>query len=91
MLKIKDNVDLKELEKFKFIGITHQNGFTYINTYCYCNDLHKTTIFIDVNLRIIEITTDFDSEDLDVIYDLIKADLVEKEVEDERNESWEPS
>ncbi len=78
MLKIKDNINLKELEKFKFIGITHQNGFSYINTYCYYNNLHKTTIFIDVNLKIVETTIVFDSEDLDIIYDLIKADMVEK-------------
>ena len=71
MLKIKDNVDLKELKKFGFYL-----GTTYItNKECYFN----SKIMILVEDRIIkkeEIT--FDTTDYDTLYDLIQAGLVEK-------------
>lgn len=90
MLKIKDNIDLKELEKY---GFTH-NGLEgyyemYIKTYdegpykiwitivasdgCY----HTRHIYIQNNYY----DCDYDVIVPDVIYDLIKAGLVEK-VED---------
>ena len=74
MLKIKDDVDLKELEKF---------GFTYFNDKINCRsgclDLQKNWLEIFINnARVITMTSDKSILDLDVIYDLIKADLVEK-------------
>ena len=76
MLKIKDNVDLKELEKY---------GFSYYDckTSCYYGCCGKWTDKIDYfvnNARFISVyvkdkKTTFD---LDTLYDLIKADLVEK-------------
>ena len=74
MLKIKDNVDLKELEKFGF----EKNSFYYkkigrssfididadkiISLYVGCKDVH---------LVILE-------KQLDILFDLIQAGLVEK-------------
>ena len=88
MLKIKDNVDLKELEKFGFLehyGVysicvdnKEQNkGLFKIPNYkdfvflTYYEDTGETTLdFQDMK--------DYYSVDLSVLYDLIKADLVEK-------------
>lgn len=90
MLKIKDDVDLKELEKF---GFKHENtkGIGIIlERYCYYDDCDQT-IFIYVNDRIIvgeDISGSYFlgatiDNALDVIYDLIKANLVEKIEDDE--------
>lgn len=84
MLKIKDDVDLKELEKFGFI--INENRATYQNYY-------DEYIFID-NKKRIEIEKDYYFDELDIggtsiccifsvlllntIYDLIKAGMVEK-------------
>lgn len=84
MLKIKDNIELKELEKFGFI--TNENRATYQNCY-------DEYIFID-NKKRIGIEKDYYFDELDIggtstccifsvlllntIYDLIKADMVEK-------------
>lgn len=66
MLKIKNNVPLKELEKY---------GFKYKHSYYVCCSLYgDISIIIHANREINIIT----SHKLDVIYDLIKADLVEK-------------
>lgn len=78
MLKIKDNVDLKELEKYGF-----HLGRTYItDKECY----FSSKIMILVEDRIIKKEEKtFDTTDYDTLYDLIKADLVEKvgEIENE--------
>ena len=73
MLKIKDNVDLKELEKFGFYL-----GRTYItDKECYFGP----KIMILVEDRIIgKREKTFDITDYDTLYDLIQAGLVEKEV-----------
>lgn len=71
MLKIKDDVDLKELEKFGF-----HLGTTYItDKECY----FSTKIMILVEDRIIKKEEKtFDTTDYETLYDLIKEDLVEK-------------
>jgi hypothetical protein len=76
MLKIKDNVDLKELEKF---------GFSYYDnkTSCYYGCCGKWTEKIDIfvnNARYISIFVKDNKTcfETDTLYDLIKADLVEK-------------
>ena len=84
MLKIKDNVDLKELEKFQFeldndIGQYFYYGFTEPN------DCSEIRIYVDIDTR--EISTGFDPyvspyKIHDKIYDLIQAGLVEKVKED---------
>ena len=89
MLKIKDGINLKELEKF---------GFKKISPSWYSltiRDNAEEEIGIAVSLfaipRCIEIGYSTKGNggmssltyDLDVIFDLIKADMVEKVVEDE--------
>ena len=91
MLKIKDDIDLKELEKF---GFKNTIDDTYFKTEP--NDDYErfeTNIVInpkgafEKNEIIIEILDDDNSEEkcdidigmrIDTLYDLIKADLVEK-------------
>ena len=89
MLKIKDNVDLKELEKFGFEYDNSNN--TYIKkiiegdindtTYSWCSEWlvvstknRKIKIFIDDEYYCVYTNGDT----LEELYDLIKADLVEK-------------
>ena len=76
MLKIKDNVDLKELEKF---GFEYDEGYEWQNVICYkyvdenyCIEAFKDEIRMHIfeDGLFIEIP--------EVLYDLIKADLVEK-------------
>lgn len=78
MLKIKDNVDLKELEKY---------GFEYNEKYSYYEDgydKYDVTIYILTKDRLLNCSTPFDynvedtTTHLDTLYELIKADLVEK-------------
>lgn len=84
MLKIKNNVDLKELEKFGFT--IYENRATYQNSY-------DEYIFVD-NKKRIEVEADMYFDELDIggnstckifsrtllntLYDLIQAGLVEK-------------
>ena len=89
MLKIKDNVDLKELEKFGFhyeeineTGPSDKEPFVikqYSNYERYCDNY---PLYIQVSTRIIEdmYSTEGPAELVppDLIYDLIKADLIEK-------------
>jgi len=72
VLKIKDNVDLKELEKFGFKEVN------YVNTkiYKYENDYGNIILGLDRLIHLNHITVNNTSL-LDIIYDLIKADLVE--------------
>lgn len=81
MLKIKDNVDLKELEKFGF----YKSGGVYQKNLEYDN-INSPIVGIDMCIYIVidDKKIRFSAHDkkettkLDVIYDLIKADLVEK-------------
>lgn len=77
MLKIKDNVDLKELEKYEFRELT----FSYQLEFD-CED-YSIILKIDKNTKYIYIQNDYYDSDYtskipNVLYDLIKADLVEK-------------
>ncbi len=73
MLKIKDSVDLKELEKFGFKKFP--DGY-FKKVYLANADDDKVYYRIDNN-RIIKITR-LDGELDNTIYDLIQAGLVEK-------------
>jgi hypothetical protein len=80
MLKIKDNVDLKELEKYGFydsLGIYQRNIEQRMSDGILWNDFR---IAIDKTTRIIRFSTGCESKttNLNVIYDLIKDGLVEK-------------
>ena len=99
MLKIKDNVDLKELEKFGFKE-TKSGNWVYIEEktiYFYRDDKKKLrkevcSDLININryreISIIADMNQFPKEEItrygasiykiDLLYDLIKADLVEK-------------
>ena len=78
MLKIKDNVDLKELEKF---------GFRLTGTLSYAVRCGDVTVMCTTTLenKCKELylfreskSAYIDGKDLNILYDLIKADLVEK-------------
>lgn len=72
MLKIKDNVDLKKLEKFGLIRTTEDDG--HIDWYELNVENESEYLYIMVSLYDKEIFGNY----LDKLYDLIKADLVEK-------------
>ena len=80
MLKIKDNVDLKELEKFGFeyYPLIYVKETIRYDDYMDMNTAKK--VFVDEKTREISVGTNLFNTDieLDTIYDLIKADLVEK-------------
>ena len=92
MLKIKDNVDLKELEKFGLkldYEVNHDTGEVYIdNIYKLRNEdsLNYTIRFIRNEYKtkimkrkkIFYILYHIEATHIDIIYDLIQADLVEK-------------
>ena len=77
MLKIKDNVDLKELEKYGFRLVKGRNYDFYEKQ---SNENIELTYTIDVDFRNITVSTyDGDEVVLDnTLYNLINAGLVEK-------------
>ena len=86
MLKIKDNVDLKELEKFGFMYIEDKRGpegdFSYCETPIGGNVIlgvsaHSRLLVADVTIEEDTRTYIF-SNGLDVLFDLFQAGLVEK-------------
>lgn len=70
MLKIKDNVDLKELEKYGFIKPTYYKN--YICGELEINEWRRLLYCVETDTLSVEIY------DLDTLYDLIKDGLVEK-------------
>lgn len=68
MLKIKDNVDLKELEKFGFME--DYDIYFYENKY--------SIKVITINKKSKKLNNIGDRIGNEIFYDLIKADLVEK-------------
>ena len=85
MLKIKDNVDLKELEKYGFKmyeDYYDEKGnlkyyFAGQNLYLFENENEQGNFLRTFT----DLECGFSMIDVDILYDLIKADLVEK-VED---------
>lgn len=84
MLKIKDNVDLKELEKFGFVLKEVKNfNKRKVNVYCLLDKDDKDDIqFYFRENRTIAYNNypecRSENQIYDALYDLIKADLVEK-------------
>ena len=89
MLKIKDNIDLKELEKYKIKP--RYDEYTWKIKYfisekqiCVLNPVYFKTIFYKENKNYIldykcTYFKDYNYKvDIDLLYDLTKADLVEK-------------
>ena len=75
MLKIKNNIDLKELEKFGF-NIEENTADEWDQLYCFDSGL-----MFDKDDKEIIVPLFDEGSPLNTLYDLIKADLVEK-VED---------
>ena len=74
MLKIKDNVDLKELEKFGYIY--KENEISHARKrYELADDFD---VYIYIEDRILHFNRFNSNNQTDTLYDLIKADLVEK-------------
>ena len=77
MLKVKDNVDLKELEKFGLKLHEETGRYEYIKrncggeTYIFINSWNKKILFVQ--------RKNYDDICLGILYDLIQAGLVEKE------------
>ena len=85
MLKIKDNVDLKVLEEYGFInkGSRYEKELKQNRENYFGPEYYYITIYISIGGRNIDMqNTNYDSDYAccipDIIYDLIKADLVEK-------------
>jgi hypothetical protein len=72
MLKIKDSVDLKELEKFGFHKVKDYITNQY---YAYLNGSLRMNFS---NRKLVKNDAHFCEYDLDVIYDLFQADMIEK-------------
>lgn len=79
MLKIKDSVDLKELEKFGF----EKDGYNYYYDFIPYNEdtVNGQYILVDIKTRKIDlgyIDLDYFDKSVELLYDLIKADIIEK-------------
>lgn len=82
MLRIKDNVDLKELEKFGLESMVFENGdflrkYKWVYTDKKCLYSTNEEDMID-ELDIMEDREIRSSFNVDLLYDLIEAGLVEK-------------
>lgn len=75
MLKIKDEVDLKELEKFGFRYIKNSNYPNLSNQEYYYDYLGTISIYENTRATIVRYTGE---GTIDTLYDLIQAGLVEK-------------
>ena len=86
MLKIKDNVDLKELEKYGFVKkIERISVLGNVTCYCITQNVHRSNTLHSnerVMMRINEfnrrIVTSCSETVNDILFDLIQAGLVEK-------------
>lgn len=98
MLKIKDNIDLKELEKFGFEKYEHRHcGLCYekdiTDKECVDEEYAGVRVANCQETRIVELILQCSADKMTLefyidkyaeeLYDLIKADMVEKVVEDE--------
>ena len=78
MLKIKDNVDLKELEKYGFINDIKGTRFSNNVKYWYSevNSIYDCLVVLEN--RQLRCGANSFYNTMETLYDLIKADLVEK-------------
>ena len=95
MFKIKDNVDLKELEKFGFVenknlsnSLHRHFSFRFVDDY----EIHYVNVFFVINTSNLHIkfeTDAYGAQDgdikrfADILFDLIQAGLVEKVVDND--------
>lgn len=83
MLKIKDNIDLKELEKFGFFYDYDEDRevgeWKKKEKFCEVTiDFQRTIYIYSDDERVMSLNQLCLDEEITVLYDLIKADLVEK-------------
>lgn len=78
MLKIKDNVDLKELEKFGFEYKEYSLYSSNYKFYDFTPNNSISVIQIEITSRLIYLNDNNRYDGLSKIYDLIQAGLVEK-------------
>lgn len=81
MLKIKQNVDLKELEKFGFKNIQMWGSSAYVYDFVPYSNLASSYLVVTAKKEISVAWVNFrqhSNECLSLLYDLIKAGLVEK-------------
>lgn len=78
MLKIKDEVDLKELEKFEFHESRKHRWVKGKIVYCKNNDWTTGKITIAGGNRHIRVIAFGSPNDIDTLFDIIQAGLVEK-------------
>lgn len=80
MLKIKDNYDLNNLEKY---GFKHEKGVIAVSYWdCWELELEHCEYYIETKNRIIDIITESEfGVNLDILYDMIQDGIVEKESE----------
>ena len=78
MLKIKDNVDLKELENFGLVfkPSTYKENEGYV--FYTSNKFHASYIRLSVNVLSRQIRLSSCKESVSILFDLITAGLVEK-------------
>lgn len=78
MLKIKDNVDLKELEKFGFVE--YHGKYFHRDDESYENVVVQENRYISFESEEVSICGAFIEDKLSILFDLIQAGLVEKVV-----------
>ena len=74
MLKIKDNIDLKELEKFGFKKRYYNGSKSLVLE----SEVNEARDYQDIVFELPSRELGFCNWGYDILYDLIKADLVEK-------------
>ena len=77
MLKIKDGVDLSELEKFGFT-YNESNGTYVLEYFDVFKQIKRYSLYISANKRSIESFVFIYYREMYILYDLIQAGLVEK-------------
>ena len=81
MLKIKDNVDLKVLEKYGFKNLTKEYNGKIISFWSWSSGEITINFWERTTKREICLNVSPVRKSYDILFDLIKADLVEKVVE----------
>ena len=71
MLKIKDNVNLRVLKKYKFEYEDYEDDYKIYN-------FRQGTMYAETHNRILKSKIYMENDDFDVLYDMIQDGIVEK-------------
>lgn len=71
MLKIKDNVNLRVLKKYKFEYEDYEYDYKIYN-------FRQGTMYVETHNRILKSEIYMENDDFDVLYDMIQDGIVEK-------------